>query len=145
MKTAQSHQKSYADKRRKELKFAVGDHVFVKVAPMKGVMRFGKKDKLGPRFIGSFEILEKIGTLAYRVVMPPMRAKVHNVFHISILQKYMSNPSHVLNNEPLQQTPIMSYEKKPIQILDMQERRLRNKVIQMVKVKWLNHSEKEAT
>ncbi|XP_075475632.1 uncharacterized protein LOC142507891 [Primulina tabacum] len=101
MKTAQSRQKSYADKWRRELEFAVGDHLFVKVAPMKGVMRIGKKGKLSPRFIGLFEILEKIGTLAYRVALPPMLVGVHNVFHILMLLKYMSNPSHVLNHEPL--------------------------------------------
>ena len=145
MKTAQSRQKSYADKRRRDLEFAVGDHVFVKIALMKGVMRFGKKGKLSPRFIGPFEILERIGTLAYRVALPPALAGVHNVFHISMLRKYMSNPSHVLNYEPLQLTPNMSYEERPVQILARQERRLRNKVIPMVKVKWLNHSEEEAT
>ena len=145
MKTAQSRQKSYADKRRRDLEFVVGDHVFVKIAPMKGVMRFGKKGKLSPRFIGPFEILERIGTLAYRVALPPALSGVHNVFHISMLRKYMSNPSHVLNYEPLQLTPNMSYEERPVQILARQERRLRNKVIPMVKVKWLNHSEEEAT
>ncbi|XP_075475621.1 uncharacterized protein LOC142507594 [Primulina tabacum] len=115
------------------------------VAPMKGVMRFCKKDKLSPSFIGPFEVLEKNGTLAYRVTFPPILARVHNVFHISMLRKYMSNPSHVLNHEPLQLTPNMSYDERPTQILDRQERRLRNKVIHMVKVKWLTHSEEEAT
>ncbi|XP_073269989.1 uncharacterized protein [Primulina huaijiensis] len=97
MKTAQSRQKSYADKRRRELEFAVGDHVFVKVAPMKGVMRFGKKCKLCPRFVGQFEVLENIEILAYREVLPPMLAGVHNVFNISMLRKCILNLSHVLN------------------------------------------------
>ncbi|XP_073273249.1 uncharacterized protein [Primulina huaijiensis] len=141
IKTAQSRQKSYADKHQRELEFAVGDHVFVKVAPLKGDMRFDKKGKLSPRFIGPFEILEKIKTLAYRVALPPMLARVHNVFYILMLRNYMSNPSHVLNNEPLQLTPNMTYEERPIQILAMQEGRLRNKIIPMIKVKWLNHSE----
>ncbi|XP_042426201.1 uncharacterized protein LOC122014080 [Zingiber officinale] len=86
MRTAQSRQKSYADLRR-DLEFAVGDHVFVKVAPMKGVMRFGKKGKLAPRYIGSFEILNQVGTLAYLIALPPSLAVVHNVFHISMLWK----------------------------------------------------------
>ncbi|XP_073045811.1 uncharacterized protein [Primulina eburnea] len=111
------------------------------VAPMKGVMRFGKKGKLSPRFIGPFEILERVGTLAYRVALPPNLAGVHNVFHVTMLRKYMSNPSHVLNYEPLQLTPHLSFEEKPTKILDRQEKKLRNKVIQLVKVKWLNHSE----
>ncbi|XP_073300523.1 uncharacterized protein [Primulina huaijiensis] len=116
MKTAQSSQKRYADKRRRELEFAVGDHVFVKIAPMKSVMRFDENAKLSPRFKGSFDFLKKIGTLAYRVALPPMLL-----------------------------TPNMSYKERPTQILDRQERRLRNKVIHMVKVKWINHSEEEAT
>ncbi|XP_073271497.1 uncharacterized protein [Primulina huaijiensis] len=127
MRTAQSRQKSYADKWRKDLEFAVGDHVFVKVAPMKGVMRFEKKRKLSPRFIRPFEILERVGTLAYRVALPPNQAGVHNVFHVSMLRKYMSKPSHVLNYEPLQLTPNLSFEERPTQMLDRQERRLRNK------------------
>ncbi|XP_073025146.1 uncharacterized protein [Primulina eburnea] len=97
MKKAQSRKKSYEDKRKSDLEFVVGDHVFVKIAPMKGVMQFGKKDKLSPRFIGSFEILESGGSLAYKVALSPNLAGVHNVFHISMLCKYMSNPSHVLN------------------------------------------------
>ncbi|XP_073025219.1 uncharacterized protein [Primulina eburnea] len=128
MKTTQSHQKSYADKRHRYLEFAVGDHVFVKVSHMKDIMRFGKKGKLGPRFIRPFEILERFGTLAYKVALPLNLAEVHNMFHMSMLWKYMSNLSHVLNYEPLQLTPNMSYEEKPTEILDRLERRIRNKL-----------------
>ncbi|XP_073017847.1 uncharacterized protein [Primulina eburnea] len=145
MKTAQSRQKSYAGQRRQNLEFTVGDHVFVKIAPMKGVIRFDKKGKLSPKFIRPFEILERVGALVYRVALPPNLAGVHNVLHLSLLSKYMSNPSHVLNFEPLQLTPNLSYEERPTQILDNQETMLRNKVIKMVKVKWLIHSEEEAT
>ncbi|XP_075500100.1 uncharacterized protein LOC142538683 [Primulina tabacum] len=145
MKTAQSHQKSYTDQRRRDIDFAVGDHVFVKVAPMKGLMRFEKKGKLSPRFIRPLEILERVGALAYIVALPPNMAGVHNVFHVSVLRKHMSNPSRVLNYEPLQVTPHLSFEEKPTQILDRQKKRLRNMVIQMVKAKWLNHYEEEAT
>ncbi|KAL5560854.1 hypothetical protein UlMin_037065 [Ulmus minor] len=101
METAQSKQKSYADKRRRPLEFQVGDSVFLKVAPMKGVMRFGKKGKLSPRFIGPFEILERIGKVAYKLALPPELSSVHNVFHVSMLKKYMSDPSHVLEHEHL--------------------------------------------
>ncbi|XP_073300526.1 uncharacterized protein [Primulina huaijiensis] len=107
-------------------------------------MRFGKKDKLSPRFIGPFEILERVGKLAYKVVLPPNMAGVHNVFYVQMLRKCMSNPSHVLNYEALQLTLNLAFEERPTQTLDRQERSLRNKVIQMVKVKWLNHSEEEA-
>ncbi|XP_073313515.1 uncharacterized protein [Primulina huaijiensis] len=112
---------------------------------MKGVMRFEKKDKISPRYIGPFEILERVGTLAYRVALPPNLVGVHNVIHVSMLWNYISNPSHVLNYEPLQLTQNLSLEETPTQILDRHERRLRNKVIHMVKVKLLNHSEEQAT
>ncbi|KAL5540548.1 hypothetical protein UlMin_043251 [Ulmus minor] len=101
METAQSRQKSYVDKRRRPLEFQVVDSVFLKVAPMKGVMRFGKKGKLSPRFIGPFEILERIGKVAYKLALPPELSSVHNVFHVSTLKRYVSDPSHVLKHEPI--------------------------------------------
>ena len=99
--TAQSRQKSYADNRRRELNFLVGDHVLLKVSPTKGVMRFGVRGKLSPRFVGPFEILEKIGAVAYRLALPPSLAGVHNVFHVSILRKYVPDPNHVVELGPL--------------------------------------------
>ncbi|XP_042380457.1 uncharacterized protein LOC121972907 [Zingiber officinale] len=123
----------------------VGDHVFIKIAPIKGVMRFGMKGKLSPRFIGPFEIIDRVGTLAYRVALSLNLAGVHNVFHVSMLRKYMSNPSHVLNYASLQLTLGLAYEEKSEQILDIQERKLRRRTIKMVKVKWLNHPDEEAT
>ena len=92
VKTAQSRQKSYADQRRRELEFEVGDHVFLKISPMKGVTRFGKKGKLAPRYIGPFEILEKINLAAYRLALPPGLNQVQNVFHVSMLRKYIRDP-----------------------------------------------------
>ncbi|PON54570.1 hypothetical protein PanWU01x14_194390 [Parasponia andersonii] len=101
MKIAQSHQMSYTDKRRKDLEFLVGDMVFLKVIPMKGVMRFGVRGKLRQRYIGPFEILERLGDLPYRMALPPRFSEVYNVFHVSILRKYLADTSHVLNYEPL--------------------------------------------
>ncbi|KAL5550792.1 hypothetical protein UlMin_000968 [Ulmus minor] len=145
METAQSRQKSYADKRRRPLEFQVGDSVFLKVAPMKGVMRFGKKGKLSPRFIGPFEILERVGKVAYKLALPPELSSVHNVFHVSMLKKYVSDPSHVLEHEPIQVNEDLTYEEKPVQILDRKDKTLRNKVIPLVKVLWRNHKIEEAT
>ncbi|XP_073153069.1 uncharacterized protein [Henckelia pumila] len=145
MRTAQSLQKSYADRRRRDLEFAVGDHVFLKVAPMKGVMRFGKKEKLSPRYIGPFEILERVGTLAYRLALPAPLSAVHNVFHVSMLRKYMANLTHVLELEPLQLAGYLSFEERSVRILERQERKLRNRVIPMDKVQWLNHPVEEAS
>ena len=87
LKTAQSRQKSYTDNRRRNLEFKVGDNVFLKVLPMKSMMRFGRKGKLSPWFVGPFEILERVGTLAYKVALPPSLSKIHNIFHISNLME----------------------------------------------------------
>ena len=87
LKTAFSRQKSYADLKRKDVLFSVGDLVFLKVSPMKGVMRFGKKGKLAPRYIGPFEIRARVGEVAYRLVLPPELSRIHPVFHVSMLRK----------------------------------------------------------
>ena len=84
------------------MEFQAGDHVFLKVSPMKNVMRFGKKGKLSPRYVGPFEVLEKVGALAYRVTLPPRLGKINDVFHVSSLRKYVYNLSHVLEIEPIQ-------------------------------------------
>ncbi|XP_075496463.1 uncharacterized protein LOC142533537 [Primulina tabacum] len=145
MKTAQSRQKSYADLRRQPLAFEVGDHVFIKMAPLKGVMRFGMKGKLSPRYIGPFEILDKIGDRAYRLALPPDLDRIHSVFHVSMLLKYLPSPSHVLRHESLDLLPNLSYEEIPVQILDRKVKVLRNKEIGLVKVLWQNHIIEEAT
>ncbi|XP_073269698.1 uncharacterized protein [Primulina huaijiensis] len=145
MKTAQSRQASYANVRRRPLEFNVGDHVFVKIAPLEGVMRFGKKGKLSSRYIGPFEILDRIGERVYRLALPPDLDRVHNVFHVSMLRKYLSNPSHVLRHEALDLLPNLSYEEVPVQIMDRKVKVLRNKEIGFVKVLWRNHVIEEAT
>ena len=95
--TAQSRQKSYAYVRRRPLEFEVGDHVFLKVMPKRGVVRFGKRGKLLPRFTRPFEILERIGVVAYRLALQPSMSGVHEVFHVSMLRKYTPDPAHVVN------------------------------------------------
>jgi hypothetical protein len=103
MLTAQSHQsqKSYADKGGRLVNFEVGDQVFLKVSPMKGVMRFGKKGKLSPRYVGPFIITKIVGPVAYRVELPPELAEVHDVFHVSTLRRYVHDPLHVVDFKPL--------------------------------------------
>ncbi|RVW32511.1 Transposon Ty3-G Gag-Pol polyprotein [Vitis vinifera] len=144
LKAAQSRHKSYADHRRRDLEFEVGDHVFLKVSPMKSVMRFGRKGKLSPRFVGPFEILERVGTLAYKVALPPSLSKVHNVFHVSTLRKYIYDPSHVVELEPIQIFEDLTYEEVPVQIVDVMDKVLRHAVVKLVKVQWSNHSIREA-
>ncbi|XP_022869901.1 uncharacterized protein LOC111389241 [Olea europaea var. sylvestris] len=101
IKIAQDRQKSYANKRRKELEFEVREKVFLKVAPTKGILQFGKKGKLKPRFIGPFEVLEKVGNVANHLAMPLELSAMHDVFHIFMLRKYIYNPSHVVNDQSL--------------------------------------------
>lgn len=108
-------------------------------------MQFGKKGNLSPRYIGPFKILERIGKVAYRLALPPELSSVHNVFHVSMLRKYISDPSHVLKSEPIEVQENLMYEEQPVQILDQKDKTLRNKVIPLVKVLWCNHKVKEAT
>jgi hypothetical protein len=92
LKVAKSHQESYVKKRHHPLEFDVGDHVYLRVSPMKGMKRFGMKGKLAPRYIGPFPILEKHGTMAYKLDSPPSLAGVHDIFHVSQLKKYLKAP-----------------------------------------------------
>ena len=118
LKTAFSRQKSYADPKRKNLQFSIGDFLFLKISPMKGVLRFGKRGKLSPRFIGPFEILSKVGEVSYKLALPPSMDKVHPVFHISMLRKYVADPSHVLQVPEIDIQPDLSYEESPTEIVD---------------------------
>ena len=102
LKTAFSRQKSYTDPKRKDVSFSTGDLVFLKVSPMKGVMRFGKKGKLAPRYIGPFEIKSRVGEVAYRLVLPPELSRIHPVFHVSMLRKYIPDPSHVIHPQAVE-------------------------------------------
>ena len=119
MLASQDRQKSYADPKRRNVEFQVGDHVFLRVSPMRGVKRFGKKGKLSPRFVGPFEILERVGQVAYRLALAPALAGVHNVFHVSMLRKYISDESHILSYGDLALDSDLSYEERPVQVLDM--------------------------
>ncbi|XP_060170670.1 uncharacterized protein LOC132601606 [Lycium barbarum] len=115
------------------------------VSPWKKLMRFGQNEKLSPRFIGPYEVLERVGPVAYKLALPPELEKIHNVFHVSMLRRYRSDPSHVLLVESIEVSPDLTYEEEPIQILAHKIKELRNKKIPLVKVLWRNHSGKEAT
>ena len=119
--TAQSRQKSYADVRRRPLEFEVGDHVFLKVMPKRGVVRFGKSGKLSPRFIGPFEILEMIGVVAYRSALPSSMSGVHEVFYVSMLQKYMPDPTHVVDWGQIEVDTDETFEERPVCISDSRD------------------------
>ena len=104
-----------------------------------------RKKKLSPRFVGLFEILERVGTLAYKVALPPDLSKVHNVFYISTLRKYIFDASHVVELEPIQISEDLTYKKVPVQIVDVINKVLRHAVVKLVKVIWSNHSIRDAT
>lgn len=121
MLTTQNKQRSYANKRGCDLEFEKGDHVFLKVMWTKDVMRFRKKSKFNPRFIGPFEILKQVGDLSYELALPPELSHMHCIFCLSMLRKYMHNTSHILEYEPLQVSEDLSYEEQPMMLLDRNE------------------------
>ncbi|KAL0549512.1 hypothetical protein IC582_013996 [Cucumis melo] len=128
-----------------DLEFDVGDKVFLKVAPMKGVLRFERSGKLSPRFVRPFEILERIGPVAYRLALPPSLSAVHDVFHVSMLRKYMPDSSYVVDYEPLEIDENLRYTERSVEVLAREVKMLRNREIPLVKVLWRNHRVKEAT
>ncbi|WVZ97236.1 hypothetical protein U9M48_042786 [Paspalum notatum var. saurae] len=145
LKRAQSRQKCYSDKRRRPLVFEKDDHVYLRVSPMKEVHRFGVKGKLAPRYVGQFKITEQCGPVAYRLELPPHLAAVHDVFHVSQLKKCLRVPEEVIDTSQIQIQPDLTYEEKPIKVLDQKQRSIRRRTINFYKVQWSNHSEEEAT
>jgi hypothetical protein len=145
LKAAQSRQKSYADQRRKPLQFQVGDFVYLRVSPTKGVQRFGIKGKLAPQYVGPFEMLEVCGPVAYRIHLPSQLTAIHDVFHISQLKKCIKVPTEIVEARAIEIEPDLSYTEQPIQILDTKERVTRRKKINMYKILWDHHIEEEAT
>ena len=112
LKVALDRQKSYADMRRKDIRYEIGEKVFLKVSPWKKVMRFMKNGKLSPRFIGPYEVIEKVGPVTYILTLPPELEKIHNVFHVSILRRYRSDKSHVVFSETIELKQDLTYELK---------------------------------
>ena len=132
--TAQSQQKRYVDRWHQPLEFEVGDHVFLKVMPKRGVVRFDKRGKLVPRYIGPFEVLERVGTVAYRLVLPPSVSGVHEAFHVFMLQKYTLDPTHVVDWGEITVDTDGTFEEGPVRTLDSQDQILRCKTVRLVKV-----------
>ncbi|XP_050892757.1 uncharacterized protein LOC127098260 [Lathyrus oleraceus] len=137
MKISQSRKKSYHDKRRKDLEFQEGDHVFLRVTPTTGVGRALKDKKLTPRFIGPYQITSRVGKLAYRVALPPNLSNLHDVFHVSQLRKYILDPSHVIQMDDIQVRDNLTVETMPLRIEGRETKSLRGKEIDLVKVVWI--------
>ena len=145
MKIARDRQKRYAENRRRDLQFEIGDRVFLKISPWKGVLIFGRRGKLRPRYIGSYEIIARVGPVAYKYKLLPELSRIHDTFHVSMLRKYIPDPSHVLREQPVQLKENLTYEETPVQIVDRKEQVLRSKVIPLVKILWKNHEREAAT
>jgi hypothetical protein len=145
LKVTKSCQETYANKRRRPLEFKVGNHVYLRVSPMKGMKRFGVKGKLAPHYIRSFPILEKCGIVAYKLDLPPSLAGVHDIFHVSQLKKCLKASMDVVLPEVTPLEADLSYPEHPIKVLDQKDRVTRHKTIKFFKIQRSNHSEEEAT
>jgi hypothetical protein len=145
LKATKSCRETYANKRRRPLEFKVGNHVYLRVLPMRGMKRFGGKGKLAPRYIRPFPILEKCGTVAYKLDLPPFLPGVHNIFHVSQLKKCLKAPVDIVLPEVTPLEGDLSYPEYPINILDQNDRVMRHKIIKFFKIQWSNHSKEKET
>ncbi|KAA3465845.1 DNA/RNA polymerases superfamily protein [Gossypium australe] len=114
LKEASDRQKSYADLKRKEIEYSVGDYVFLKVSPWKKILRFGRKGKLSPRFIGPYRVLKRVGPVAYQLELPPELNWIHNVIQVFMLRRYCSDPFHIVPLEEIKARPDLTFEEEPI-------------------------------
>jgi len=145
LEAAQARQKSYADQRRKPIQFAVGNRMYIKVFPMKGVQRFGVKRKLATRYVGPYRILERKGNVGYKVQLPVGLRAIFPVFHVSQLKKCLRVPKERVEVRDIKLKSDLVYEEKPVAVLDRKERATRNRVVKFYKVLWSNHGEEDAT
>ena len=142
---AQSRQKEYADRKVRDLNFMEGEQVLLKVSPMKGVMRFGKRGKLSPRYIGPFEVLKHVGEVTYELAFPPGLLGVHPEFHVSMLKRYHGDGNYIIRWDSVLLDENLSYEEEPVAILRREVRKLRSKEIASIKVRWKNRPIEEST
>nr|GEW84914.1 putative reverse transcriptase domain-containing protein [Tanacetum cinerariifolium] len=145
LKTARSRQKSYADKRRKPLKLRVGDRVLLKVSPWKGVVRFGNKGKLAPRYVGLLEIVECVGPVAYRLKLPQELSCVHDIFHVSNLKKCLAVPYVQMPLDEIEIDENMHFVEEPMEIVERDVKKLKRRKIPLVKVRWNSRKRAEYT
>ncbi|GJY91688.1 putative reverse transcriptase domain-containing protein [Tanacetum coccineum] len=136
LQAARDRQRSYANVRRKPLEFQVGDRVMLKVSPRKGVIRFGKRGKLNPRYIGPFKILDRVGPVAYKLELPEELSKVHSTFHVSNLKKCLSDESLIIPMKELRLDDKLNFVEEPVEIMDREVKQLRQSRIPIVKVRW---------
>ena len=145
LKAANDRQRSYVNLKRNDIEYEVRDKVFLKVSPWKKILHFGRKGKLSPRFIDPYKILERVGLVAYRLALPLKLAKLHDLFHVSMLRRYRSDKSHILPVQDIQVQEDFTFDEESKVILDREIRQLRNKKVPPVKVLWQHHDMEEAT
>ncbi|GJZ73882.1 putative reverse transcriptase domain-containing protein [Tanacetum coccineum] len=136
MQVARDRQKSYADLKRKPMDFQVGDEVMLKVSPWKGVIRFGKRGKLNPRYVGLFKVLEKVGSVAYKLELPEELSRVHNTFHVSNLKKCHADEPLAVSLDGLRLNDKLQFVEEPVEIMDREVKQLRRSRVPIVKVRW---------
>ncbi|GJT05874.1 putative reverse transcriptase domain-containing protein [Tanacetum coccineum] len=136
MQAARDRQKSYADLKRKPMEFEVGDKVMLKVSPWKGVVRFGKRGKLNPRFVGPFKVIKRVGDVAYKLELPEELSRVHNTFHVSNLKKCHADEPLAVPLDGLHFDDKLQFVEEPIEITDREVKRLKRSRIPLVKVRW---------
>ncbi|GJY85862.1 hypothetical protein Tco_0499888 [Tanacetum coccineum] len=136
MQATCDRQKSYADLKHKPMKFQVGDRVMLKVSPWKGVVRFGKRGKLNPRYVGPFKVLEKVGSVAYKLEFPQELSRVHNTFNVSNLKKCYFDEPLAVPLEGLHVDDKLHFVEEPMEIMNREVKRLKQSRIPIFKVRW---------
>ena len=136
LKAARDRQKSYADKRRRPLEFQVGDRVLLKVSPWKGVIRFGKRGKLNPRYIGSFKILARVGPVAYQLELPQQLSGIHDTFHVSNLKKCLADETLIIPMDEVRIDDKLHFIEEPVEVMDREVTKLKRSHIPIVKIRW---------
>eukprot|EP00253_Pinus_taeda_P016974 PITA_16974 len=144
LKAAQDRQKNFADRKRRFKEFQIGDHVYIRIQAKRSTLQWAGCAKLAPRYCGPFQILARVGPVAYQLALPS-HIRVHNVFHVSVLKKYVYDPKHVIRWQDIQVEPEGEILVEPLSILDLREVQLRKRVITQVKVQWRHFGPEEAT